>query len=176
MFFVKDLNHIVELQPTLFTANIEDQLKRRLHDEVEGKYDSRVGYIVAVVSIINIGSGLVLPAMGSAQYSIKYRAILFKPFKNEVVDVLVTKINQFGFMCEIGAAEVFVSQALIPSAFKHDPKGVSACFRDETGEQRIEPGVRVRLQILNTTSAADRVHCIGTMKGDGLGILPEHVY
>ncbi|KAI9173224.1 DNA-directed RNA polymerase II subunit [Blastocladiella emersonii ATCC 22665] len=169
MFFLREMQHLMELEPGMFTSNVEDQLRRRLHEEVEGKYESRFGYIVSVVRILAIGAGLVLPGMGSAQYSIRYMAILFQPFKDEVVDGLVTKFNPQGFIVEVGPMDVFVSHRLVPAEFKYNVAGPTPCL--ENGTDRIESGSRVRIKIMSTQTSADRAIGIGTLKGDSLGLI-----
>ncbi|KAI9220839.1 hypothetical protein BC828DRAFT_405441 [Blastocladiella britannica] len=171
MFFLKELHHVVELLPSLFTNAVEDQLRRRLLDEVEGLIDPRIGYIVAVVDVISIGAGVVLPAQGSAQYAIHYLAVVFKPFIGQVVDAVVTKISDPGVLTEVGPVEIFIAKALVPESFKYEPRGGSTCYEDKDANQRIEANSRVRLRIVNTMTTSDKINCIGTMRGDGLGLI-----
>ena len=54
----------------------------------------RYGFVIAVTTIDNIGAGLILPGRGFVRYPIKYKAIVFRPFKGEVVDAIVTQVNK----------------------------------------------------------------------------------
>lgn len=47
-----------------------------------------------MTTIDNIGAGKVVPGTGFVKYPIKYKAILFRPFKGEVVDAVVTQVNK----------------------------------------------------------------------------------
>ena len=69
-------------------------LESKLYADVEGTCSGEFGYIIAVVSILDIGKGMVLPSSGQAEFVTKYRAIVFKPFKGEVVDGVVTTVNK----------------------------------------------------------------------------------
>ncbi|KAG6805833.1 hypothetical protein H0H87_003597, partial [Tephrocybe sp. NHM501043] len=51
-------------------------------------------YIIAVVSILDIGKGMLLSGSGQAKFVTRYRAIVFKPFKGEVVDGVVGNVNK----------------------------------------------------------------------------------
>ena len=75
-------------------------LESKLYSDVEGTCSGQFGYIIAVVSMSDIGNGIVLPGSGQAEFVARYRAIVFKPFKGEVVDGVVnnvTKVRQFTF-------------------------------------------------------------------------------
>ncbi len=101
-------------------------LESKLYADVEGTCLGSFGYIIAVVSILDIGKGMVLSGSGQAEFITRYRAIVFKPFKGEVVDGVVTNVNKvrlllfcpvnsalstlkMGFFAECGPLTVFVS-------------------------------------------------------------------
>ena len=69
-------------------------LESKLYADVEGTCSGQFGYIIAVVTILNIGEGMVLPGSGQAEFITRYRAIVFKPFKGEVVDGVVNNVNK----------------------------------------------------------------------------------
>lgn len=76
-------------------------LESKLYSDVEGTCSGQFGYIIAVVSMSDIGNGIVLPGSGQAEFVARYRAIVFKPFKGEVVDGVVnnvTKVRKFTFV------------------------------------------------------------------------------
>lgn len=72
--------------------NIKELINTRLVQEVEGTCSGLVGYIIAVVQILDVGRGVLVN--GFAEYNVQYKAIVFKPFKNQVVDGLVTIVNK----------------------------------------------------------------------------------
>lgn len=41
---------------------------------------------------------------------LQYKAIVFRPFKGEVLDAVVTQINKIGLFCEIGPMQCFISR------------------------------------------------------------------
>lgn len=69
-------------------------LESKLYSDVEGTCSGAFGYIIAVVSILDIGTGMVLPSSGQAEFITRYRAIVFKPFKGQVVDGVVNNVNK----------------------------------------------------------------------------------
>lgn len=50
--------------------------------------------MIAVTTIDNIGAGVIQPGRGFVLYPVKYKAIVFRPFKGEVVDAVVTQVNK----------------------------------------------------------------------------------
>ena len=57
-----------------------------------------------MVSILDIGKGMVLPGVGQAEFVTRYRAIVYKPFKGEVVDGVVGNVTKVGgvWVCGCG--------------------------------------------------------------------------
>lgn len=50
--------------------------------------------MIAVTAIDSIGAGLIQPGQGFVVYPVKYKAIVFRPFKGEVLDAIVTQVNK----------------------------------------------------------------------------------
>lgn len=70
------------------------QIKEKLYQDVEGTCSGRYGYIITVLSLSNISKGKVLPGSGLAEFKVNYQAIVFKPYKGEVLDAIVTTVNK----------------------------------------------------------------------------------
>ena len=94
----KDLTEILTLHPSYFTPSLPAYLKLLLHQKVEGTCSGRLGYIIAVIEIKdeNMGRGKVVE--GQAEFAIKYKAIVYRPFRGEVVDGVVASVNKVGFL------------------------------------------------------------------------------
>jgi DNA-directed RNA polymerase II subunit RPB7 len=56
---------------------------------IAGKY----GFVIAVTTIDSVGAGLIKPGEGFVVYPVKYKAIVFRPFKGEVLDAVVTQVG-----------------------------------------------------------------------------------
>lgn len=93
-FFQKELSHIISLHPAYLGPNMHKQIREKLYADVEGTCTGRYGYIITVVKVGDISKGKVLPGTGLAEFNVKYQAIVFKPYKGEVVDAVVTTVNK----------------------------------------------------------------------------------
>ena len=94
MFFLKELTHTILLHPMYFGAGIREELKRRVAQEKEGTCDGRFGFIVVVISVDEVQPGVIQVGTGMAEYVIKYRCIVFRPFRNQVVDGIITSVSR----------------------------------------------------------------------------------
>src|SRR5271154_982977 len=92
----KDLSLTLSLHPSFFGPNMRTYLKHKLLSDVEGTCSGQYGYIICVLDHqkIDIGAGKIIPGVGLAEFDVKYQAIIFKPFKGEVVDATVTTVNK----------------------------------------------------------------------------------
>lgn len=90
----KELSHTIHLHPSYFGPRMLQFLESKLYSDVEGTCSGEFGYIIAVVSILDIGKGMVMPGSGQAEFVTRYRAIVFKPFKGQVVDGVVNNVNK----------------------------------------------------------------------------------
>jgi DNA-directed RNA polymerase II subunit RPB7 len=76
-----------------------NHLESKLYADVEGTCSGRFGYIISVIGILDIGRGTVVSGTGmsgQAEFITRYRAIVFKPFKGEVVDGVVNNVTKVG--------------------------------------------------------------------------------
>jgi len=169
MFFIKELTHTILLHPSYFGPRMLQFLESKLYSDVEGTCSGQFGYIIAVVSILDIGKGMILPGSGQAEFITRYRAIVFKPFKGEVVDGVVNNVNKMGFFTDVGPLTVFVSHQLIHPDMKFDPNSNPPSFASD--DQIIEKNTRVRLKIVGTRVDATEIFAIGTIKEDHLGVI-----
>lgn len=171
MFFLKELSLELTLHPSFFGPQMHQYLLEKLVQEVEGTVSGDYGYIVTVIDSmpINVGSGVVPSGQGSAVFNVKYNAVVFKPFKGEVVDALVTNVNKMGVFCDVGPLSVFVSAHLIPQNMSFNPTANPPAFVSE--DQSIEKGSRIRVKIVGVRADVGKIFAIGSIKEDFLGLL-----
>ncbi|KAI8838019.1 hypothetical protein CcCBS67573_g01080 [Chytriomyces confervae] len=172
MLFLKELTHTILLHPTFFGRNLRSALKQRLYQEVEGTCSGLFGYIIAVIEIVDTGKGVLQTATGHAEFNVRYKAIVFKPFKGQVVEGLVTTVNRMGFFADVGPLQVFVSAHLIPEYLRFDPNANPPAYAGENQDMQlltIEKGVALKIRILGTRVDATEIFAIGTIKEDYLG-------
>lgn len=92
-----------------------ETVKQKLYTEVEGTCTGKYGFVIAVTTIDSIGSGVIQPGQGFVVYPVKYKAIVFRPFKGEVLDAVVTQVNKVQFAHQ-SSHNVFLCSAFEYSA------------------------------------------------------------
>ena len=94
---------------------------------------------------------------------------MFRPFKNEVLDAKVSNVNEHGFFADVGPLSVFVSKHAMPDDHSFDEQGTSWVSDDREVEVKKESGVRLR--VMNTDVLVNKIHAIGSIKTDYLGLI-----
>ncbi|VDP05962.1 unnamed protein product [Soboliphyme baturini] len=171
MFYHISLEHEILLHPRYFGPQLLETVKQKLFTEVEGTCNGEYGFVIAVTSIDNIGSGLIQPGRGFVVYPVKYKAIVFRPFKGEVVDAIVTQVNRVGMFCEVGPLSLFVSKHCIPPEMNFDPNSAPPCFRNKDDTILIKERDVVRVKVIGTRVDATDIFAIGTLMDDYLGLV-----
>jgi len=94
MFFLVDLDRNMHLEPKYFGPKLHQRLVSSLIREVEGTCNGRYGFIVTVTKVEEVGAGKIREGSGLVTFPVRYKAIVFRPFKGEVLDALVTQVNK----------------------------------------------------------------------------------
>ncbi|KAK2993150.1 hypothetical protein RJ640_015337 [Escallonia rubra] len=77
--------------------------------DVEGTCCGRHGFVVATTGIEHVGKGLIRDGTGFVTFPVKYQCVVFRPFKGEILEAVVTMVNKMGFFTEAGPVQIFVS-------------------------------------------------------------------
>ena len=111
MYFLKSLEESIKLHPSWFHGGAQDIVRKKLYLNVEGK---NLGnhHVIAVVSIDDISEPMIQSGTGYALYTVSYRALVWRPFRGEVVDGLVKSVLQTGIFIEVGGLDIFVSRSV----------------------------------------------------------------
>ncbi|KAM0750223.1 hypothetical protein T439DRAFT_339777 [Meredithblackwellia eburnea MCA 4105] len=169
MFFLKELTETLTLHPSYFTPTLPQYLQQLLHQKVEGTCSGRLGYIISVIDVTEGEGTRGKVVEGQAEFKMRYKAIVYKPFKGEVVDGTVSGVNKMGIFATVGPLTCFISTHLIPAEYTFDPNANPPCFASPEDTLTIEKGTKIRLKIVGTRVDATEIFAIGTIKEDYLG-------
>jgi DNA-directed RNA polymerase II subunit RPB7 len=84
MFFLKELEKTIQLHPSYFGPGIRNWIHRELLTKEEGSSTGKFT-IVCILDSFEISDGVVIPGSGFAEYIVHYKAIVWRPYKGEVV-------------------------------------------------------------------------------------------
>ncbi|KAL0887190.1 hypothetical protein Bca101_011173 [Brassica carinata] len=172
MFFHIVLERNMQLHPSFFGRSLRKNLVSKLIKDVEGTCSGRHGFVVAVTGIESVGKGLVPDGTASAfvTFPVKYQCVVFRPFKGEILEAVVTLVNKMGFFAEAGPVQIFVSKHLIPDDMEFQA-GDMPNYTTSDGSVKIQKECEVRLKIIGTRVDATEIAYIVY-----LGTLPENGY
>lgn len=92
MFFHIVLERTMLLHPRFFGPKLRDTLTTQLLQDVEGRCDGKNGFIVAVTNVDPKGAGEITSGTGMVKFPVSYNALVFRPFKGEVLECVVTQV------------------------------------------------------------------------------------
>lgn len=84
---------------TSLEKNSHSVSKTTIRSFVDLKYlvpgcSGRHGFVVAVTAVETIGSGLIRDGTGFVTFPVKYQCVVFRPFKGEILESVVTMVNK----------------------------------------------------------------------------------
>jgi len=169
MFFLYELEKTIQLHPSYFGPLIRSHIHRELLTKEVGSNTGKYT-IVCILDSFEISDGQVVPGTGYAEYIVHYKAVVWRPFRGEIVDGVVTSVIRAGFFVDCGSLQAFVGRGMIPSEIKFDANATPPQWTDNA-EQVIEKGTQIRIKIKGLRSEMDRMYGVATMKEDYLGPL-----
>jgi hypothetical protein len=84
MFFLYTLERRVTLHPSYFGKNMHELVTGKLLSDVEGTCTGSY-YIITIMDTFDISEGRILPGSGLAEFTVRYKAVVWRPFKGETV-------------------------------------------------------------------------------------------
>lgn len=151
MFYVKDFTHIIHLNACYLGPNIQSLLKDYLYKTIEGSCTSS-GYIISVLDIEDVSEGKI-SLDGLTKFNIKYKALVLRPFKDEIIEATVVEMNKMGLFASVGPLTIFISNHQMPA------------------DTHILKESIVRLKIIGTKIDSFKIYAVGTLNDEYLGIL-----
>jgi DNA-directed RNA polymerase II subunit RPB7 len=95
MFFLHNLERRVTLHPSYFGRNMIELVTTKLLKDVEGTCAGNY-YIISIMDTFDISDGRILPGSGLAEFIVGYRAVIWRPFKGEVVRFITQTLGSSG--------------------------------------------------------------------------------
>lgn len=166
MYFVIENWKNVVLKPSQLGPRYQQCIEDMLRSSVEGHCCAKYGYTICVIRVIHTEPGRVQDGTGMIVVRVKYQAIVFKPFKDEVLDAVVTDVNELGFFAEAGPLKIFISRTAMPNYCEYK-ETVRPCYLCKG--LTIESQASVRLKLQGVRFDLQNMFAIATINSDYLG-------
>lgn len=169
MFYHTDLYHDLSLHRTCLGDEFIEALKQKVTCDVEGTCIDDHGSVIAVTFLDSIvDANFHLLKEDYIIYKLKFKAIVFRPFKNEVLDGIVIQVNKLGLFLKVGIMTCFISEKSIPCTMQYNGR-IYQSSKDKT--HVIDVSTPLRFRILGTRVDSSEIFAVGTLMNEYLGLL-----
>mgnify|MGYP001563019388 CR=1 FL=1 len=114
MFYELKVKSYIRVPPHTFHENTSESIIKALRERFENFISKDLGIAIAVLSIKEVGEGVIIPGDGAAYYKTIFTLLVFKPEIHELVLGDITEITDFGVFFNMGAIDgmVHLSQTM----------------------------------------------------------------
>jgi len=103
MFYLTEVDDYVRVEPKLFGLPTLESVEKQLKETYVDYYDEELGRVVAVIEILDVGEGVLIPGDGAAYYNSKFKLLVWKPELQELVFGEIAEITNFGAFINMGS-------------------------------------------------------------------------
>lgn len=114
MFYLVEVEDHVRVNPKLFNLDTAEAVKQQLDETYEKFHDKDLGTVIAVLDVLNVSDGIIIPGDGSAYYKSLFKLIVFRPDLQELVYGTIEEITSFGAFMDMGLSRgmIHISQTM----------------------------------------------------------------
>ena len=112
MFKIYTISGKIEIPPFLFDQEKSISARIILSEDYEGIITKDYGFIIAVVDVLSVGPGIIIPGNANTFHEVEFTILAFKPTIQEVIEGVVVEIVDFGAFLRMGPLDglIHVSQ------------------------------------------------------------------
>ena len=114
MFYTVEVEDYVRVEPRLFGLKTSDAVAKQLQEIYANYHDKEIGEVIGIISVSDVGDGIIIPGDGAAYYNSKFKLIVWKPELQELVFCTVEEITNFGAFINLGVMNgmIHISQTM----------------------------------------------------------------
>jgi len=157
------------MPPSCLYKDLKSLLKAKLIEKVQGSVSEKYGYIICVINIEEPNTGKVLDTSGDVLFNIRYKAVIMKPFKEEVMDGVIEKVDKHGIHVSVGPIKVFISNVQFPPDFEYNE--LTKSYISRTQNDKLMNDTEVRFRTMQVGYENNEFRLTATMNENYLGPL-----
>jgi len=171
LYYKTKIIDTVRIPPHRFEEPLEEVTFDILNETYVGKMDKKLGQMLTVIDIEDIGIGKVIMGDGASYHEVTFNALFFKPELQEIVEGEVIEIAEFGAFIRIGPMDGLVHVSQVTDDYiTYDAK--KRILVGKETNRRLEEGNRVRARIVSLSLKEEgKIKIALTMRQPGLGRL-----
>ncbi len=170
MYKILTVSDKVRVPPSKFRMRKEEAIKSSLEDRLEGIIDRRLGVILSVVDVGEVGEGQIFPGDGAIHYPVDFSLLVYFPEMHEMIKGYVIDVTEFGVFIRMGPLDGMVHVSQIMDDFvSYDDKNVT--FHGRESKKTMREGDLARARIISVSMGANQYKIGLTTRQFGLGVL-----
>ncbi len=171
MYKKMKLADTVRIAPELLGDDVNNSVKVALINKLEGQIDKKVGAIVAIIDVEEVGDGHIIAGDGAVYYESVFDALVFKPELQEIIEGSVVEIVEFGAFIGIGPMDGLIHVSQITDEYiSYDSKNARLVTKESNRSLSEGDIVRARIVAVSINEQEPRDSKIGlTMRQPSLG-------
>ena len=171
MYYITKIEDTVRIPPYRFDDPLEEVALQTLNDTYDGRLDKKLGLLICVNEIEEIGEGRLIMGDGASYHNVVFNAVFFKPEQQEIIDGEVIEIAEFGAFVRIGPMDGLVHVSQVTDDYiNYDSKRGALLVKESN--KTLDEGdlVRSRIIAISLKDNSTKNTKIGlTMRQNGLG-------
>jgi len=104
----------VRVEPRHFGLPTHESIEKQLNESYVDSVSKDLGYVISVVSVEDVGDGVIIPGDGAAYYKSRFKVLVWKPELHELVYGTIAEIASFGAFMDMGVMQgmIHISQTM----------------------------------------------------------------
>jgi|TARA_B100001971_G_scaffold210578_1_gene236364 DNA-directed RNA polymerase subunit E' len=167
MFYEILVKDHVRVEPAKFGMDTDEAVRVQLEESYSGFQDKDIGTVVAVLEVLDVKEGIIIPGDGAAYYESTFKLIVFKSELQEIVYGKIEEITNFGAFMDMGVilGMIHISQTMDDFVSFSD----SGVLTGKDGKKNLVSGDKCIARIVAISYKGETPKIGLTMRQPGLG-------
>lgn len=169
MFYLVEVSDYVRVEPKLFGLPTHDAVDKQLRETYSNYYSKELGKVVAIVEVLDVGEGVIIPGDGAAYYNSTFKLLVWKPVLQELVFGSIEEITSFGAFINMGILQGMIHISQTMDDFVSFSK--TSALSGKVSKRNLKTGDLCMARIVAISHKGDEPKIGLTMRQPGLGKL-----
>jgi DNA-directed RNA polymerase subunit E' len=167
MFYIAEVEDYVRVEPKLFGLPTVEAVDKQLREAYLNYYDRELGKVAAVIEVLNVGEGVIIPGDGATYYNSRFKLLVWKPELQEIIFGEVSEITKFGAFMDMGIMRGMIHISQTMDDFVSFSK--SNVLSGKTSKRNLKQGDLCIARVVAISHKGDEPKVGLTMRQPGLG-------
>jgi DNA-directed RNA polymerase subunit E' len=170
MYRIITVEDKVRVSPAKLSSDLKESVRESIAEQMEGLIDYRLGVVLAVVAVDNVGEGKIVAGNPGVFYNSRFKLLTFKPELHELVYGEVIDNTEFGAFVRMGPMDGLIHISQIMDDFvSYNNK--NSLFVGKESKRTLKEGDLVRARIISVSFGKEENKIGLTMRQPLLGAM-----